>query len=163
MNDSKLPPVSCSQILHISNHNFYLFLFFIFFINFFIIFSLLSCRDKDLKSCQLIASDKSNLLRKVCFLLKSGSPVIGFSILLEVGYLDAIVLNLVYKWQHLFLGHYKIIPNWVIFLECFSEFHYGYVALLFFKGHQIIFIKLLFNPRFKAKPSTLHWTYRTYI
>ena len=50
----------------------------------------------DLKSCQLTASDKSNLLRKVQFLLKSGFQVIAFFILLEVGYLVAIIVNFVY-------------------------------------------------------------------
>ena len=35
-----------------------------------------SCNDRDLESCQVIAFDKSNLLRKVDFLLKSGFQVI---------------------------------------------------------------------------------------
>ena len=51
---------------------------------------------KHLKSCQSIASDKSNLLGRVYFLLKSGFPVKGFFILLKVEYLVAIV-NFVYK------------------------------------------------------------------
>ena len=38
-------------------------------------------------SCALIASDKSNLLKKVHFFLKSGFQVIVFSILLEKRYL----------------------------------------------------------------------------
>ena len=38
-------------------------------------------------SCTLIASDKSNLLKKVHFFLKSGFQVIVFYILLEIGYL----------------------------------------------------------------------------
>ena len=38
-------------------------------------------------SCTLIASDKSNLLKKVHFFLKSGFKVIVFYILLEIGYL----------------------------------------------------------------------------
>ena len=44
--------------------------------------------DRDLKSCQLIASDKSEILRKVHFLLKSGFQVITFFSLLEVGYMS---------------------------------------------------------------------------
>ena len=51
----------------------------------------------DLKSCQLIASHKSNLLRKVHFLLKSVFKVIAFFIIFEVGYLVIIVVNFVYK------------------------------------------------------------------
>ena len=51
----------------------------------------------DLKSCQVVASDKSNLLRKVDFLLKNGFQVIAFFIHLEVGYLAIIVVNFVYK------------------------------------------------------------------
>ena len=55
--------------------------------------------------CQRIASDKSNLLRKVCFLLKSCLQVITF-ILLEVGLLLAIAINSVYKLaRQLFSGH----------------------------------------------------------
>ena len=53
--------------------------------------------DRDLKSCQEIASDISNLLKKVHFLLKSGFQVTAFFILLEVGYLATIVVNFVYK------------------------------------------------------------------
>ena len=49
------------------------------------------------KSCQVIASDKSNLLRKVDFLLKSCFQVIAFLIPLEIGYLVIIVVNFVYK------------------------------------------------------------------
>ena len=51
----------------------------------------------DLKICQVLASDKSNLVRKVDFFLKNGFQVIAFSILLEVGYLVIIVVNFVYK------------------------------------------------------------------
>ena len=50
--------------------------------------------DRDLKSCQLIASDKSNLLRKVHFLLNTGFQVIVFFILLEVGHLATIVVKM---------------------------------------------------------------------
>ena len=72
----------------------------------------LSRSDRDLKSRQVIAPDKSNLLRKVAFLLKSGFQVIAFFIplevpclehgtimvpCLEVGYLLIIVENFVYK------------------------------------------------------------------
>ena len=41
-----------------------------------------------------IASDKFKLLRKVDFLLKSGFQVIAFFIILEVGYLVAILVNI---------------------------------------------------------------------
>ena len=47
-----------------------------------------------MKSCKVIASDESNLLRKVDFLLKSSFHVIAFLILLEVGYLVIIVAKL---------------------------------------------------------------------
>ena len=50
-----------------------------------------------MKSCQVIASDKSNLLRKVDFLLKIGFQVIAFFLSLEVQYLAIIVVNFVYK------------------------------------------------------------------
>ena len=50
-----------------------------------------------LKVLQLIASDKSNLLRKVHFLLKSVFQVIGFFVILKVGYLVKIVIRFVYK------------------------------------------------------------------
>ena len=42
-----------------------------------------SRRDIDLKSCQLTASEKSNILRKVHFLLKSSFQVIAFFTLVE--------------------------------------------------------------------------------
>ena len=51
------------------------------------LFYVLKSQTRDLKSCQLIASDKSNLLRKVDFLLESRFQVIAFFISLEVGYL----------------------------------------------------------------------------
>ena len=50
-----------------------------------------------LKVLQLIASDKSNLPRKVHFLLKSVFQVIGFFVILKVGYLVKIVVRFVYK------------------------------------------------------------------
>ena len=79
-------------------------------------------QDADLKSCQVIASDKSNLLEKIDFLLKSGFQVIAFFILLEVGCLAIIVINFTYKWaQQLFLRHHKIISDWFIFLEYFPD------------------------------------------
>ena len=49
------------------------------------------------ESCQVIASNKSDLLRKVDFFLKNGFQVIAFSILLEVGHLAIIVVNFVDK------------------------------------------------------------------
>ena len=47
--------------------------------------------------CQVIASNKSNLLRKIDFPLKSGFQVLAFFIPLEIGYLVIIVVNFVYK------------------------------------------------------------------
>ena len=44
-----------------------------------------------------MASEKSNLLRKVDFLLKSGFQDIVFFVRLEVGYLVIIFVNFVYK------------------------------------------------------------------
>ena len=45
----------------------------------------------------IIASDKSKLLRKVDFFLKSGFQIIAFFILLEIRYLVIIAINFVYK------------------------------------------------------------------
>ena len=50
-----------------------------------------------LKVLQLIASDKSNLLRKVHFFLKRVFQVIAFFVILKVGYLIKIVMKFVYK------------------------------------------------------------------
>ena len=81
-----------------------------------------TCSNLDLKSCQVIAYDDSNLLIKVDFLLKIGFQVIVFFIPLGVGYLVIIVVNFVYKWAwQLFLGHHKIMSDWFIFLEHFSD------------------------------------------
>ena len=64
----------------------------------------------DLKVCQVIASDKSNLLRQVYLFLKSDFQVTAFFIPLKVGYSVIIVVNFVYKWvQQSFSGHHKII------------------------------------------------------
>ena len=52
---------------------------------------------QDLKSCQLIAFDKSNVQRIAHFLPKSDFHVVAIFILLEVGYLVTIVMNFVYK------------------------------------------------------------------
>ena len=59
--------------------------------------NILKLQRQGLESCQVIASDKSNLLRKVEFLLKSGFQTIVFFIPLEVGFLVIIVVNFVYK------------------------------------------------------------------
>ena len=73
-----------------------------------------------MKSCQVIASDESNLLRKVDFLLESSFQVIAFYIPLEEGYVVIIVANFDYKWaRQLFSGHHKIISDWFIFSEYF--------------------------------------------
>ena len=55
--------------------------------------------ERDLKSYQIIASDKSNLLRKVHFLLKSVFQVTVYFILWEVGYFITTVINFV-KSEH---------------------------------------------------------------
>ena len=61
-----------------------------------------------MKSCQVITSDKSNLLRKIYCLLKSGFQVIAFCIPFGVGCLVIIAVNFVYKWaQQLFSGDKK--------------------------------------------------------
>ena len=73
-----------------------------------------------MKSCQVIASDKSTLLRKVDFLLKSGFQVIAFLIPWVVGYLVITVVNFVYKWaRQLFLGHHKIMSDLFMFSNIF--------------------------------------------
>ena len=75
-----------------------------------------------MKSCQVIASNKSNLLRKVDFFPKSGFQVIGFFIPLEVGYLAILDVNFIYKWERqLFSGHHKIKSDWLISSEYFSD------------------------------------------
>ena len=56
-----------------------------------------SRNDKNWKSCQVMVSDKANLLLKVDFPPKSDFQVIAFFILLEVGYLVIIVVDFVYK------------------------------------------------------------------
>ena len=53
----------------------------------------LSRRDMDLKSSFLVPFDKSNLLRKIHFLLESNFQVIASFVLLEIGYLVTIVVN----------------------------------------------------------------------
>ena len=47
----------------------------------------LKLQQQDLKICQVITSDKSNLLRKVDFFLKSGFQAIALFIPLKLGYL----------------------------------------------------------------------------
>ena len=49
--------------------------------------------NRDLKSSQVIVSDKSNLARKVDFLLKSSFQIMTIFIPLKVGYLVIIVVN----------------------------------------------------------------------
>ena len=87
----------------------------------------------DLKSYQLIASDKSSLLRKNLFLLKSGFQVMVFFILLEAGYLVKIAVTLYIR--KLFSRHYKMFDRFMFskyFLQLVVSFHYGHVSLLFF-------------------------------
>ena len=97
---------------------------------------------------KLIASDKSNLLRKFDFLLKSGFQVIAFYVSLEVGYLAVIVLNFVYKWaRQLFSGHHKIMPNWFIFSEYFSDWWFNFIMftwLYFFSKYDTKMIAIKF-------------------
>ena len=90
-----------------------------------------SRRDRDLKSCQHIASNKSNLLKKVLFLLKSGFQVISqIFILLEVGHRVTIVVNFSYKGgPQSFSGHYKIMPDWFIYLEYFSDWWFNFIVV----------------------------------
>ena len=82
-----------------------------------------SRRERDLKTCQFIASNKSNLMSKLRFRLKVVSKLFllfpkHFFILLEVGYLAKIVVHVVYKWaRQLFSPHFKIMSDWFIFLE----------------------------------------------
>ena len=68
-----------------------------------------------MKSCKLVALINLNLLIEVYLVLKSGFQVIAFFILLKVGYLVTIVV------RQLFSGHYKIMSDWFIFSEYFSD------------------------------------------
>ena len=83
-----------------------------------------------------MASEKSNLLRKVDFLLKSGFQDIVFFIRLEVGYLVIIFVNFVYKWAQNYFR--DIIKECLIGLYFRNIFLIdGHVALPLFKvGHQ---------------------------
>ena len=84
---------------------------------------------------QLIASDISNLLRKVDFFLKNSFKVIAFFIPLKVGYLVIILINFVYKIaRQLFSGHCKIITDWSIFRTIFPI---GYLVSLWSLGFTI--------------------------
>ena len=64
-----------------------------------------------MKICQVIASDNSNLLRKVDFPLKSVFQIIAFFFLLELGYLVIMFVN--FDWfifsEHLFELWFKIV------------------------------------------------------
>ena len=97
---------------------------------------------QDLKSCQLIAFDKSNVQRIAHFLPKSDFHVVAIFILLEVGYLVTIVMYFVYKWaRQLFSEHYKITSAWFMFSEFFSDWWFNFVTVTklyyFFKvGHK---------------------------
>ena len=88
-----------------------------------------------------IASNKSDLLSKLDFFLKSGFQVIMFFIVLEVGYHVTIVVSFIYKWAQQLQNN-----AWLVYiLEYFpSQLHYGHVALLFFTiGHQSICYQIL--------------------
>ena len=72
---------------------------------------------------ELIVSDKSNLLRKAYFLLKSGFQVIAFfySFGVRIPCYNWCKID-VYKWaRQLFSGHYKMISDWFIFSKHFSD------------------------------------------
>ena len=85
---------------------------------------------QDLKSCQLIAFDKSNLQRIAHFLPKSDFHIVAIFILLEVGYLVTIVMNFVYKWaRQLFSEHYKTTSAWFMFSEFFSDWWFNFVTV----------------------------------
>ena len=88
-----------------------------------------------LKSCQVIASDKSNLLWRVDFLLKSGFQVIAVFLHLEVRYLVIIVVNFVYKWaRQLFSGHHKKCLTRLYFWNIFQV---GGLISLWWRGFTI--------------------------
>ena len=77
-------------------------------------------KDRDLKSCQTIASDKSNFLIKAYSFLKIRFQVIAFLILIEVRYLVTIVVNFVYVCFVYFLERYKKLSDSFIFSGDFS-------------------------------------------
>ena len=83
-----------------------------------------------MKNCRVIASDKSNLLRKVDYLLKSCFPVKAFFIPLEVGYLVRIVVNSVYKYAQQLLSRHKIISDWLVFSEYFPDWWFRFIMLM---------------------------------
>ena len=65
--------------------------------------------NRDLKNCQLIASDKSKLLRKwikVHFLLKSDLSVTGFFIILELKYL--VTINRILQYIYIYFFNYYL-------------------------------------------------------
>ena len=81
-----------------------------------------------MKSYTVLASDKTNLIRIVHFLLRIGFQVIAFFIFFKVRYLVAIIVNFNYKWaRQLFSGHYKVISDWFIFLEYFSDWWFNFI------------------------------------
>ena len=73
----------------------------------------------DLKSCQVIANDKSNLLRKNDFLLESGFQVVVFFILLELGYL---IIKIMSDW-FIFSDHFT---DWFIFSGHFTDWWFNF-------------------------------------
>ena len=84
-------------------------------------------------SCQKInptklSNYKSNLLRKVDFLLKS-FQVIAFFIPLEAGYLVITIVNFVYKWaRQLFFGCHKM-SDWFLFSEYLSHWWFNFIMV----------------------------------
>ena len=86
--------------------------------------------NRDLKSSQVIVSDKSNLARKVDFLLKSSFQIMTIFIPLKVGYLVIIVVNFSCKWaQQFFSGCHKIMFDWFIFLEYFQNWWFNFIMV----------------------------------
>ena len=91
----------------------------------FVLYICASCH-RDLNSCQVIASDKSNLLRKADFRLKGVFFFLVFFIPFEVRHLFTIFVNFLYKCsRQLFSEHHKIMTDWFIFLEYFSDWWFN--------------------------------------
>ena len=78
-----------------------------------------------------VAIPFDNLLRKAYFLLKIGFQVVAFFIVLEVGYLIIIVANFAYKGaQKLFLENHKIMTDWFMFSEYFSNWLCNFIMVM---------------------------------
>ena len=70
---------------------------------------------------------------KVDLILKRDFQVITFFIHLEVGYLVLIAASFFYKWvRQLFLRHHKIISDWFILSEHFSDWWFNLIMAKWF-------------------------------